>query len=108
MYDRMGMALVNTFDQVGAFGLSTGITNQLGGCNIGATGGVAPCVRWSGPSDTAGAANNVLSNGDPQLAPSPGASFPAVPPSDLLTVSNGLDDTIRNPHAHTIRPLNQS
>jgi hypothetical protein len=25
-----------------------------------------------------------------------------VPPSDLLTVSNGLDDTIRNPHAHTV------
>jgi hypothetical protein len=101
VYDRMGMALVNTFDQVGAFGLSTAITNQLGGCNIGATGGVEPCVRWTGLSDTAGAANNVLSNGDAQLAPSPGASFPAVPPSDLLTVSNGLDDTIRNPRAHT-------
>jgi len=102
VYDRLGMALVNTFDQVGAFGLSTAITNQLGGCNIGATRGVEPCVRWSGLDDTAAAANNVLSNGDPQLAPSPGASFPAVPPSDLLTVSNGLDDTIRNPHAHVI------
>ncbi|HET9261613.1 MAG TPA: carboxypeptidase-like regulatory domain-containing protein [Vicinamibacterales bacterium] len=101
VYDRMGMALVNTFDQVGAFGLSTAITNQLGGCNIGATGGVEPCVRWTGLSDTAAASNNVLSNGDAQLAPSPGAQFPAVPPSDLLTVSNGLDDTIRNPHAHT-------
>ena len=101
VYDRIGMALVNSFDQEGAFGLSTGITNQLGGCNIGATGGVGPCVRWSGPSDTAGAANNILSNGDAQLAPSPGASFPAVPPSDLFTVSNGLDDTIRNPRAHT-------
>lgn len=100
VYDRMGMALVDTFDQVGAFGLSTGITNQLGGCNIGATSGVEPCVRWSGPTDTAGASNNVLSNGDAQLAPSPGASFPAVPPSDLFTVSNGLDDTIRNPRAH--------
>ena len=101
VYDRMGMALVNCFDQEGAFGLSTGITNQLGGCDIGATGGAEPCVRWSGPSDTSGAENNVLSNGDPQLAPSPGASFPAVPPSDLFTVSNGLDDTIRNPRAHT-------
>ena len=102
VYDRMGMALVDTFDQVGAFGLSTGITNQLGGCNIGATDGIDPCVRWSGPTDTAAAANNVLSNGDHQLAPSPGASFPAVPPSDLFTVSNGLDDTIRNPRAHMI------
>lgn len=102
VYDRLGMALVNTFDQVGAFGLSTAITNQLGGCNIGRTGSVEPCVRWTGLGDTSAAANNVLSNGDPQLAPSPGASFPAVPPSDLLTVSNGLDDTIRNPHAHVI------
>jgi TonB dependent receptor-like, beta-barrel len=102
VYDRIGMALVNTFDQVGAFGLSTSITNQLGGCDIGPTDFAAPCVRFTGPSDTSGAANNVLSNGDPQLAPSPGASFPAVPPSDLLTVSNGLDDTIRNPYAHMI------
>jgi hypothetical protein len=102
VYDRIGMALVNTFDQAGAFGLSTGITNQLGGCDIGPTDFAAPCVRFSGPFDTSGAANNVLSNGDPQLAPSPGASFPAVPPSDLLTVSNGLDDTIRSPHAHMI------
>jgi hypothetical protein len=101
VYDRMGMALVDTFDQVGAFGLSTGITSQLGGCNIGATGGVGPCVRWSGITDTAGASNNVLGNGDAQLAASPGATFPAVPPSDLFTVSNGLDDTIRNPRAHT-------
>ncbi len=102
VYDRMGMALVDTFDQVGAFGLSTGITNQLGGCNIGAADGIDPCVRWSGTTDTAGASNNVLSNGDHQLAPSPGAKFPAVPPSDLFTVSNGLDDTIRNPRAHMI------
>ena len=102
VYDRIGMGLINTFDQVGAFGLSTSITNQLGGCNIGATGGVEPCVRWTGLSDTDAAANNVLSNGDVQLAPSPGASFPAIPPSDLLTVSNGLDDTIRSPHAHMI------
>ena len=101
VYDRMGMALVNSFDEVGAFGLSTGISNQLGGCDIGPTDNADPCVRWSGTSATSGAANNVLANGKPQLAPSPGAKFPAVPPSDLTTVSNGLDDTIRNPRAHT-------
>jgi hypothetical protein len=101
VYDRIGMALVNSYDQIGAFGLSTSITNTNGGCDIGATG-VEPCVRWTGVSDTAGAANNVQSNGDPQLAASPGASFPAVPPSGLTVVSNGLDDTIRNPHAHML------
>lgn len=102
VYDRMGMALVDTFDQVGAFGLSTGIPNGLGGCNIGPTNIADPCVRWNGPNDTAAASNNVLKNGDPQLAPSPGAKFPAIPPSDLTTVSNGLDDTIRNPRAHML------
>jgi carboxypeptidase family protein/TonB-dependent receptor-like protein len=100
VYDRMGMALVDTFDQVGAFGLSSEITSLQGGCNIGATGGREPCVRFSGPTETSAAANNILYNGDHQLAPSPGAKFPAEPPSGLLTVSNGLDDTIRNPHAH--------
>src|SRR5919201_1512845 len=30
MYDRMGMALVNTYDENGAFGLSTSITSLFG------------------------------------------------------------------------------
>ena len=75
VYDRMGMALVDTFDQVGAFGLSSEITSLQGGCNIGATGGREPCVRFSGPTETSAAANNILYNGDQQLAPSPGPSF---------------------------------
>jgi hypothetical protein len=102
VYDRMGMALVDSFDTNGAFGLASTITSQAGGCNIGFSATANPCVRWTGINDTAAAASNVLFTGDTQLATSPGASFPATPPSDLLTVSNGLDDTIRTPYAHMI------
>ncbi len=102
VYDRMGMALVNTFDEEGAFGLSTGITSLFGGCGIGPSGARPACVRFSGPFSTSAPKSLVLADGSTQLVPSPGAKFPATPPEGLLTVSNGLDDTIRQPYAHMI------
>jgi len=100
VYDRMGMALVNTFDENGAFGMSTQITSLFGGCDIGPNGGLPACTRFNGPFDTSAPKTLIMPTGDPQLVPSPGAVFPAVPPSGLLTVANGLDDSIRNPHAN--------
>jgi Carboxypeptidase regulatory-like domain/TonB dependent receptor-like, beta-barrel len=97
VYDRMGMALVNTFDEQGSFGLSTAITSLFGGCDI---GGANPCTRFSGPFATEPAKSTIMSDGGTQLVPSPGASFPATPPTGLLTVSSGLDSNIRNPYAH--------
>ena len=100
-YDRMGMALVNTFDQVGAFGLSTSITNQLDATSV--QPAVAPCVRWTGPSDTAAASNNVLSNGTRNWRPRPGPVSPPAPPWSSL---HGLEwfgrhTRIRSPRALT-------
>jgi hypothetical protein len=98
VYDRIGNGLATTFDQVGSFGLSTNITSALGGCGFGtadtATSTGVQCSRFTGVFDTATAKAQ-------SLQPSPGASFPAVPPSGLLTVTSGLDDKIRTPYAHT-------
>src|SRR5215471_7055971 len=83
VYDRMGMGLVNTFDDEGAFGLASTINSPNGGCNIGATGGRPACLRYTGIFDTAAFDSNLVLQGSnliPQLAPSPGASFPSTPP----------------------------
>lgn len=92
VYDRIGSALASTFDNSGSFGLSTNITSFFGGCNI---GGSNPCARFTDVFDTAAAAAQ-------SLQPSPGASFPATPPSGLLTVTTGLDDRITTPYSHTM------
>lgn len=96
VYDRIGSALATTFDEVGSFGLSTNITSFFGGCNIGPGPGTRPaCVRFSGVSNTAAAAAQ-------SLQPSPGGGFPTTPPTGLLTVTSGLDDTITTPYSHTM------
>jgi hypothetical protein len=96
VYDRIGNGIATTFDQYGSFGMSTDITSFFGGCGIGFEGvqSKGPCVRFTGVNDTAAAKAQ-------SLQPSPGGSFPATPPSGLLTVTAGLDNRIKSPYSHT-------
>jgi len=109
VYDRIGNGIASSFNDIGSFGLSTTIDSFFGGCGIGTEGtpsqGQRPCVRFSGVNNTGPvkAATNVCGNPpQPCLVPSPGATFPSTPPSGLLTVSQGLDDKIKSPYAHTL------
>jgi hypothetical protein len=108
VYDRIGNGIAASFNQYGSFGLSTEIDSFFGGCGIGfeAPGSSAgPCKRFTGINDTAAvkAPTNVCGvPPGPCLVPSPGATFPATPPSGLLTVTQGLDDKIKSPYAHTL------
>ena len=109
VYDRIGNGLATSFDQIGSFGLSTSIESFFGGCGIGHEGAASagPCVRFSGNSDTAPVsdATNICGSGSaaaPCLAPNPGGGFPATPPQGLLTVTNGIDNRIKSPYAHTL------
>ena len=94
VYDRIGSALIATFDESGSFGLSSNITSFFGGCDIGPAIR-PPCERFTGVFDTALPAAQ-------SLQPSPGATFPSTPPSGLLTVSTSIDDNLRTPYSHTI------
>ncbi len=97
VYDRIGSALIATFDESGSFGLSTNITSFFGGCSIGPNAFITDpaCERFTGVFDTAAASAQ-------SLVPSPGASFPSTPPSGLLTVSTSVDDNLRTPYAHLV------
>ena len=97
VYDRMGNGIVNTFDELGSFGMSTSIDSVFGGCAIATGSGSVnrpPCARFSGIFDTGAAAAQ-------SLVPAPPAVFPSVAPSDLLSVSVALDDRIKTPYAYT-------
>lgn len=96
VYDHFGEGLINTFDQNGAFGLSTSIENPA---SIQTVDGGA---RFTGLHDIpASSLNGVL------LAPAPAGGFPATPPTSVLgqpvqQISWGLDDQIKTPYSETV------
>jgi hypothetical protein len=108
VYDRVGPALIATFDANGAFGMSTGIDSTFAGCDegpgVGAPGSLGTCPRFATVFDTA-AATALL------LPPSPGGGFPTAPPgADLFgnlapgafAISQALDNGITSPYAHVM------
>ncbi|MGH9805378.1 MAG: TonB-dependent receptor domain-containing protein, partial [Candidatus Acidiferrales bacterium] len=100
VYDRLGNALVVGFDAAGSFGMATSLSNGLGSCSIGGASGRPLCPRFTGYLDTAaGFAGAGPGRG---LQPSPGASFPAVQPLTLSTVSTTIDDSLRTPYSHAL------
>lgn len=101
VYDRLGPALLATFDASGAFGLSTTLTN---------TGGVqtpASAPRITGLTGLANLPTTDL-DGNTIFAPSPGGSFPQTFPSGLngdvgsYAVYFGMDDKIKTPYSYTL------
>ncbi len=103
VYDRIGPALVTSFDNSGSFGMSTTIDSVFGGCGEGPStaGPFGVCPRFTGVFDTAAA--SVL------LPPSPGGSFPATPPGadefgvpqpGSFAIASALDSGIRTPYSH--------
>ena len=96
VYDRVGESLINTFDNSGAFGLSTELSNPAGSESV----TTSPRVTGMNTLPTVDANNN------PILIPAPPGKFPQTFPSSLSTggfaIAWGLDNTIKTPYAYTI------
>jgi hypothetical protein len=94
VYDRAGFALLNSFDQVGAAGLSTTIQNAC--CTFGVTsaedlpriGGIHKIPQ-----------TNI--NGVQFLLPPPAPNWPQIPAVNAQANLWGIDDTMKTPHAYT-------
>ncbi len=103
VYDRIGPALLSTFDSSGSFGLSTALTN---------TGGVEnPTIapRATGISGLSNIPLNDLATPPNQMfAPAPVGTFPQTFPSGLdgatgsYAVYWGMDNHIKTPYALTL------
>ena len=97
VYDRIGNGLVSQFDDIGSFGLSTGIDSTFGACDEGLDPTLFPCPRFNG---------DIYSVPTSFLPPSPGASFPSMPPDGNspggFAITSALDSSIRTPYAYTI------
>jgi len=92
VFDRVGESLVDTFDQNGAFGLSSILNNPS---NV-ETSQTAPRL-----SDM-----NVIPQtdyaGNPILLPDTGSGFPKTYPLGNGAITWGLDDKLKTPYSYTI------
>jgi hypothetical protein len=98
VYDRAGFALLNSFDQVGAAGLSTTLQNAC--CTFGITS-AEDLPRITGIHNIP--QNNI--NGYPFLQPPPTtipAPWPQTPPIGAQANLWGNDNTLKTPHAYTV------
>jgi len=101
VYDRLGPALLATFDASGSFGLSTGLTNG-GGIQTPAT---AP--RITALSGLSNIPTTDLT-GAQIFASNPGGTFPQTFPSGLnnqtgaYAVYWGMDSNIKTPYSYTL------
>ena len=95
VYDRAGFALLNSFDQIGAAGLSTTLQNPC--CTYGETG-AEDLPRITGINTVP--VNNI--NGFTFLQPAPTGGFPQIPSSTGEANLWGLDNTLKTPHAYTV------
>jgi hypothetical protein len=96
VYDHFGEGVVNTFDQNGAFGLTTSITNPASVQSIdgGARFTSVNNIPASSPSGTL-------------LFPPPSGGFPAIPPISTLnnstqSIAFALDDRLRTPYSELV------
>lgn len=101
VYDRLGPALLATFDQSGSFGLSTGLTN---------TGGVETPAIAPRITGLLGSTNipTVDLAGNQMLAPAPPGTFPQQFPSGLTGATGsyavywGMDNDLKTPYSYTL------
>ena len=96
VYDRIGEGLLDTFDQNGAFGLSTSIPNAAASETVGCT----PRVTSINVIPTTDNCNVAI------LTPAPPANYPQPYPSNPALGSEaitwGLDSHIKTPYSYTI------
>jgi len=95
VYDRAGFALLNSFDQIGAAGLSTTLQNPC--CTFGETG-AEDLPRITGINTVPQL--NINNFRFLQLAPTGG--FPQIQSSTGQANLWGIDNTMKTPHAYTV------
>lgn len=92
VYDRFGQGIVDNFDQAGAFGLASTLTNK---------GGIQTVTSAPRLTDihTIPTTDN---NGRTIFLPAPTANFPVPFPAGNFTATTGLDSSLKTPYSYTI------
>jgi hypothetical protein len=97
VYDRAGFALLNSFDQTGAAGLSTTIQNAC--CTFGVTS-AEDLPRITGIHNIPQTNVNGVQFLLPYVTPNP--PWPQTPSTTAQANLWGVDDTLKTPHAYSL------
>ena len=102
-YDHFGEAVVNSFDQLGSFGLTTSLNNPAGVQTVDGS------ARFSSLYDIPTSSNSTSGSCPvapcPLVEPPPMGSFPVTPPAGLASgyaITWGLDDRLKTPYSHVM------
>lgn len=92
VYDRVGESIVDTFDQNGAFGLFTELTNP----SAIETSLTAPRLTNMNTIPTTDYSGGTI------FTPAPPATFPQTYPTGLGAITWGIDQGLKTPYAYTL------
>lgn len=102
-YDHVGEGIVNSFDQLGSFGLTTTLSNPAGVQTVDGS------ARFSSinniPTASASTSGACPVAPCPLVVPAPSGSFPVTPPAGIASgyaITWGLDDHLKTPYSHLV------
>lgn len=102
-YDHFGEGIVNSFDQLGSFGLTTTLSNPAGVQTVDGS------ARFSSintiPTTSASTSGACPAAPCPLVEPAPTGSFPVTPPAGIASgyaITWGLDDHLKTPYSHLV------
>jgi len=103
-YDHFGEGIVNSFDQLGAFGLTTAINNPAGIQSVDTSARVTALNTI--PTTSAAITGGCPAAPCPIVEPAPSGSFPVTPPTSLsgggFAITWGLNDKLKTPYSHVV------
>ena len=100
MYDHFGVAVVNSFDQNGSFGLSTRLGNSAGSVTAANAPRFTCLIPGSGGQSCLPPACPDLNNPGCLFGPPPAGGFPTVPSNTAFAINWGLDQSVKTPYTH--------
>jgi hypothetical protein len=101
MYDHFGVAVVNSFDQNGSFGLSTRLGNSAGSVTAANAPRFTCLIPGSGGQSCLPAPCANLNNAGCLFGPPPAGGFPNIPSNTAFAINWGLDQSVKTPYTHT-------
>ena len=102
-YDHFGEGIINSFDQLGSFGLTTALSNPAGVQTV--DGSARLSSINSIPSTSASTSGACPVAPCPLVEPAPSGSFPVTPPAGIASgyaITWGLDDHLKTPYSHLV------
>jgi hypothetical protein len=102
-YDHFGEGIINSFDQLGSFGLTTALSNPAG---VQTVDGSARFSTINTIPTTSASTSGVCPVAPcPLVEPAPAGSFPVTPPAGIASgyaITWGLDDHLKTPYSHLL------